>query len=216
MRGLAIAADPHAYAQNDEMCRVFLQSFCGRPPAPDRTCALRRPQSGGEIGTLPPRSGFVMRAAGMCPPRTTFCSMGCRLFHNHHGIVLGVSAGSMNAAPSCTPRPRNRAKPPTRHYSQAADERPWPDRRPASCPITSSIRDHVLDGQKVEDIALADSKKRHFSRFAGRLVYSVRRRQRGFIRQSWYFADGWKRSTKTEDVLRPTVSATKAELRQPC
>ncbi len=27
VRGLAIAADPHAYAQNDEMCRVFLQSF---------------------------------------------------------------------------------------------------------------------------------------------------------------------------------------------
>ena len=27
VRGLAIAADPHAYAQNDEMCRVFAQSF---------------------------------------------------------------------------------------------------------------------------------------------------------------------------------------------
>lgn len=25
--GLAIAADPYAYEQNDEMCRVFAQSF---------------------------------------------------------------------------------------------------------------------------------------------------------------------------------------------
>ena len=69
VRGLAIAADPHAYAQNDEMCRVFLQSFADAhlPLTELVPCDARNQE---EIGTLLPRSGFVMLCGGQ--PRTTF------------------------------------------------------------------------------------------------------------------------------------------------
>ena len=53
-----------------------------------------------EIGSLLPQSGFVMLCGGHVPTQNHFfAQLGLPgLFHNYHGIVLGVSAGSMNAA----------------------------------------------------------------------------------------------------------------------
>ena len=71
VRGLAIAADPHAYAQNDEMCRVFLQSFADAhlPLTELVPCDARNQE---EIGTLLPRSGFVMLCGGHVPTQNHF------------------------------------------------------------------------------------------------------------------------------------------------
>ena len=156
VRGLAIAADPHAYAQNDEMCRVFLQSFADAhlPLTELVPCDARNQE---EIGTLLPRSGFVMLCGGHVPTQNHFfAQLGLPgLFHNYHGIVLGVSAGSMNAA----------------RLVYAAPEEPGEAADPGYCrwlnglgltetrilPHYQFIREHVLDGQKMEDIALADS-----------------------------------------------------------
>ncbi len=115
MLGLAIAADPYAYAQNDEMCRVFLQSFAdAHLPLTANLCPAT-PAMQEEIGSLLPRSGFVMLCGGHVPTQNHFfAQLGLPgLFHNYHGIVLGVSAGSMNAARWCMPPRRSRVKPPT-------------------------------------------------------------------------------------------------------
>ena len=53
--GLAIAADPYAYEQNDEMCRVFAQSFANVPPAPD--------------GAHPPAMPAMLRRSVLFCPR---------------------------------------------------------------------------------------------------------------------------------------------------
>ena len=99
VRGLAIAADPHAYAQNDEMCRVFAQSFANAhlPLTALIPCDARNAE---EIGSLLPQSGFVMLCGGHVPTQNHFfAQLGLPgLFHNYHGIVLGVSVGSMTAA----------------------------------------------------------------------------------------------------------------------
>ena len=154
VRGLAIAADPHAYAQNDEMCRVFLQSFADAhlPLTELVPCDARNQE---EIGTLLPRSGFVMLCGGHVPTQNHFfAQLGLPgLFHNYHGIVLGVSAGSMNAA----------------RLVYAAPEEPGEAADPGYCrwlnglgltktrilPHYQFIREHILDGQRMEDIALA-------------------------------------------------------------
>ena len=81
------------------MCRVFLQSFADAhlPLTELVPCDARNQE---EIGTLLPRSGFVMLCGGHVPTQNHFfAQLGLPgLFHNYHGIVLGVSAGSMNAA----------------------------------------------------------------------------------------------------------------------
>ena len=69
--GLAIAADPYAYEQNDEMCRVFAQSFAdAHLPLPD----LRR-RGQGHYKTLPPLPwsrhcrgyrGSIIQDSGRC------------------------------------------------------------------------------------------------------------------------------------------------------
>lgn len=92
--GLAIAADPHAYEENDEMCRVFLQSFAdAHLPLTDLIPCDARNQD--EIGTLLPQSGFVMLCGGHVPTQNHFFArIGLAgLFHSYHGIVMGVSAG---------------------------------------------------------------------------------------------------------------------------
>ena len=64
--GLAIAADPYAYEQNDEMCRVFAQSFANAhlPLTALIPCDARNAE---EIGSLLPQSGFVMLCGGHVP-----------------------------------------------------------------------------------------------------------------------------------------------------
>ena len=147
--GLAIAADPYAYEQNDEMCRVFAQSFANAhlPLTALIPCDARNAE---EIGSLLPQSGFVMLCGGHVPTQNHFfAQLGLPgLFHNYHGIVLGVSAGSMNAA----------------HIVYAAPEEPGEAADPGYCrwlnglgltktrilPHYQFIREHILDGMTHE------------------------------------------------------------------
>ena len=109
VRGLAIAADPHAYAQNDEMCRVFLQSF----------------------------------------------------------------------ADAHLPLTETRILP---HYQ--------------------FIREHILDGQRMEDIALADSRKRHFLALPDGSYLMCSDGHEALYGKAWYFADGTlEEINEDEDVL---------------
>lgn len=147
--GLAIAADPYAYEQNDEMCRVFAQSFANAhlPLTALIPCDARNAE---EIGSLLPQSGFVILCGGHVPTQNHFfAQLGLPgLFHNYHGIVLGVSAGSMNAA----------------HIVYAAPEEPGEAADPGYCrwlnglgltktrilPHYQFIREHILDGMTHE------------------------------------------------------------------
>ena len=76
--GLAIAADPYAYEQNDEMCQVFAQSFANAhlPLTALIPCDARNAE---EIGSLLPQSGFVMLCGGHVPTQNHFLlSWACR------------------------------------------------------------------------------------------------------------------------------------------
>ena len=135
------------------LARVFLQSFAdAHLPLTDLVPCDARNQE--EIGTLLPQSGFVMLCGGHVPTQNHFfAQLGLPgLFHDYHGIVLGVSAGSMNAA----------------RLVYAAPEEPGEAADPAYCrwlnglgltetrilPHYQFIRERMLDGQKVEDIAV--------------------------------------------------------------
>ena len=166
VRGLAIAADPHAYAQNDEMCRVFLQSFADAhlPLTELVPCDARNQE---EIGTLLPRSGFVMLCGGHVPTQNHFfAQLGLPgLFHCRWLNGLGLT--------------ETRILP---HYQ--------------------FIRDHILDGQKVEDIALADSRKRHFLALPDGSYLMCSDGHEALYGKAWYFADGTlEEINEDEDVL---------------
>ena len=164
VRGLAIAADPHAYAQNDEMCRVFLQSFADAhlPLTELVPCDARNQE---EIGTLLPRSGFVMNAARLVyaapeEPGEAADPGYCRWLNG-----LGLT--------------KTRILP---HYQ--------------------FIREHILDGQRMEDIALADSRKRHFLALPDGSYLMCSDGHEALYGKAWYFADGTlEEINEDEDVL---------------
>lgn len=183
------------------MCRVFLQSFADAhlPLTELVPCDARNQE---EIGTLLPRSGFVMLCGGHVPTQNHFfAQLGLPgLFHNYHGIVLGVSAGSMNTA----------------RLVYAAPEEPGEAADPGYCrwlnglgltetrilPHYQFIREHILDGQKVEDIALADSKKRHFLALPDGSYLMCSDGHEALYGKAWYFADGTlEEINEDEDVL---------------
>lgn len=147
--GLAIAADPYAYEQNDEMCRVFAQSFANAhlPLTALIPCDARNAE---EIGSLLPQSGFVMLCGGHVPTQNHFfAQLGLPgLFHNYHGIVLGVSAGSMNAAHIVYAAPEEPGEAADPHYSRWMNGLGLTETR--ILPHYQFIREHILDGMTHE------------------------------------------------------------------
>lgn len=199
--GLAIAADPYAYEQNDEMCRVFAQSFANAhlPLTALIPCDARNAE---EIGSLLPQSGFVMLCGGHVPTQNHFfAQLGLPgLFHNYHGIVLGVSASSMNAAHIVYAAPEEPGEAADPHYSRWMNGLGLTETR--ILPHYQFIRDHVLDGQKMEDIALADSKKRHFLALPDGSYILCADGSEALYGRGWYFADGMMEEiNEDEDVL---------------
>ena len=155
-----------------------------------------------EIGSLLPQSGFVMLCGGHVPTQNHFfAQLGLPgLFHNYHGIVLGVSAGSMHAAHIVYAAPGEPGEAADPHYSRWMNGLGLTETR--ILPHYQFIRDHVLDGQKVEDIALADSKKRHFLALPDGSYILCADGSEALYGRGWYFADGMMEEiNEDEDVL---------------
>ena len=74
--GLAIAADPYAYEQNDEMCRVFAQSFANAhlPLTALIPCDARNASYG---------YGGCSRSTDICTADTGSCCGTCRYRQEH-------------------------------------------------------------------------------------------------------------------------------------
>ena len=200
-RGLAIAADPHAYAQNDELCRVFRQSFADAhlPLTELVPCDARNQE---KIGTLLAQSTFVMLCGGHVPTQNHFFSqMGLpALLQGYHGIVLGKSAGSMNAARLVYAQPEEPGEAADPHYCRWLSGLGLTDTR--ILPHYQFIRNRILDGQKIEDIALADSYKHPFLALPDGSYLMCADGHETLYGKAWYFADGTAEEiNEDEDVL---------------
>ena len=178
--GLAIAADPTAYEQNDEMCRVFLQSF-GQAHLPLIDLVPCDARNQDELSTLLPQSGFVMLCGGHVPTQNHFFArIGLAgLFHNYHGIVMGVSAGSMNAARIVYAAPEEPGEAADPHYSRWLNGLGLTETRILphyqfirACAGRAEDGGHRPCGQQ----------EAAFPRPAGRLLSDVRRRPRDPVR----------------------------------
>lgn len=187
--GLAIAADPDAHEANDEMCRVFLPAFAaaGVPLAGLVPCDGR---NSGQIAELLSRCGFVMLCGGHVPTQNLFFGqLGLReLMQNYGGIVMGVSAGSMNCARLVYASPEEAGEAADPDFKRWLNGLALTETR--ILPHYQFIRGTEVDGQRVEDIALADSRKHPFYALEdGSYILSARGRETLYGR-AWYFADG--------------------------
>ena len=192
-RALFVTAFPDGFLGNDENRDIFQEALrlSGLTVSKMDVCDNRNP------ACSPEQYDVVILGGGHVPTQNHFfAQLGLPgLFHNYHGIVLGVSAGSMNAA----------------RLVYAAPEEPgeacrWLNglglTKTRILPHYQFIREHILDGQRMEDIALADSRKRHFLALPDGSYLMCSDGHEALYGKAWYFADGTlEEINEDEDVL---------------
>ncbi len=200
-RGLALTADPKAFVQNDDMCAVFLQSFANAhlPLASLTPCDDRNRD---EIAPLLNQCDFLMLCGGHVPTQNHFFSqLGLPgLLRSFHGIVLGVSAGSMNAANLVYAAPEEAGEAVDPTYCRWLPGLGLTQTR--ILPHYQFICSNLLDGQRIADIALADSYKHPFIALPDGSYLMCADGHETLYGKGWYFADGMMEEiNEDEDVL---------------
>ena len=200
--GLALASDPYGHERTDEMCRAFAQSFsdAGLPLADLIPCDSRNQE---EIGELLPQCGFLMLCGGHVPTQNHFfAQIGLpALLQSYHGIILGMSAGSMNAARIVYAQPEEPGEASDPHFSRWLPGLGLTETR--ILPHFQCIRRWRVDGETIEDLALADSKKHPFLALAGGSYILRADGHETLYGEAWYFADGTCELVNEEGQVLP-------------
>lgn len=162
MNVLLISAFPDNYELNDEMCRSMRDEFIKTGLSVNRfeVCDMRN-----ECTILKEIEafGFVILGGGHVPTENAFfAKIGLKtLLSNFNGIVMGISAGSMNCAEEVYAQPELEGEsedPAYRRFIQGLALT-----KCSVIPHYQAIKDDVLDGKNViTDIALPDSHGRKF------------------------------------------------------
>lgn len=188
-RGLMLAADPDNFGGNDQMRDAFAESFrqAGLPLADIALCDRRNQD---EIGALVNSSSFIMLCGGHVPTQNRFfAALGLpALLQGFEGIVLGISAGTMNAARIVYAQPEEPGEATDPHYARwiaglgLTDTSVWPH--------FQRSRYLTVDGQSLMDIGLADSRHRPFYALPdGSYILGVDGHET-LYGEGWYFANG--------------------------
>ena len=184
--GTVIAASPDEYDLNDEMARTFAGCFAyhGMKLAGMTLIDGRNP---GEAARAIAASGVVILGGGHVPTQNAFLRrLGAReLLQGFGGMVMGISAGSMNCAATVYAQPEMPGESTDPAYRRFLPGLGLTDVN--VLPHYQETRHFTLDGRRLfEDITFADSHGRVFYALPdGSYVYN------GAIwGEAWRIADG--------------------------
>ncbi len=200
--GAYLAADPDDYAGNDRAADSFARSFCraSLPVAEMAVCDGRNPD---EIGELLTKCGFLILGGGHVPTQNHFfAQLGLpALLQGYNGVVIGISAGSMNAARIVYAQPELQGEAADPDYSRwlpglgLTDTSIWPHYQRS--------RSLYVDGQCLMDIGLADSCHRPFLALPDGSYILCADGQETLYGEGWYFADGTAGKINDEGQVLP-------------
>ena len=187
--GLLLAADPEAHAANDEAAGFFAGCLAraGLRLESMTVCDSRNQD---EIGGLLARCNFLILGGGHVPTQNHFFSaIGLpALLQSYEGIVLGISAGSMNAARIVYAQPEEPGEATDHQYCRwmaglgLTDISIWPHYQYA--------KDKAVDGTPLMEIALADSKRRPFFALPDGSYILCADGHETLYGEGWYFSAG--------------------------
>ena len=103
---LIIASDPDAFAGNDEMAATFEGCFAAAEIELEDVCVLDS-RNADDAAELVAQSGVILLSGGHVPTENAFfASMDLRdLLADFDGVIIGISAGSMNCADTVYAQP---------------------------------------------------------------------------------------------------------------
>jgi len=161
-RFLTIAAYPQAHLHNEEMAETFAGCFAyhGMPFVETAILDSRTQQN---AASLVSRADVILLAGGHVPTENAFFrEIGLRkLLAGFQGVILGVSAGSMNAADTVYAQPEEAGEAVDPAYKRFIPGLGLTQHN--ILPHYNLVKDNVLDGMRLfEEITFGDSVDRTF------------------------------------------------------
>ena len=161
-RFLAIAAWKDDHARNDEMAQTFAGCFAWHGMAFSGVQVLDS-RNQAHAADLVANSDVILLAGGHVPTQNEFFQqIGLRkLLAGYPGVIMGVSAGSMNAADTVYAQPEEAGEATDPAYQRFIPGLGLTDVN--VLPHYHMVRDNVLDGLRLfEDVTFGDSRGRCF------------------------------------------------------
>ena len=156
-RFLVIAAWPEEHARNDEMANTFAGCFAWHGMGFTQVTVLdSRNQT--DAAELVASSDVILLAGGHVPTENAFFkAIGLReLLAEYPGVIMGVSAGSMNAAETVYIQPEEAGEAIDPHFVRWTQGLGLTDKN--ILPHYNMVRDNILDGLRLfEDVTYPDS-----------------------------------------------------------
>lgn len=189
-RCVMVSAYPDAHAHNDEMAETFAGCFAYHGMALSSMVMLdSRNQHRAE--ELIRRADVVMLAGGHVPTQNAwFRRLGLRtLLEGFDGVVMGISAGSMNSAEVVYAQPEEPGESIDPNY-----QRYLPGlglTRLQILPHYQMVKDNLIDGQRLfEDVTFRDSMGQTFYVLEDGSYIRCQGDQAEIFGQSWLLRDG--------------------------
>ena len=159
---LIISADPENYEMNDEMLETFWAAFSYHGmPFEDMAVCDERNES--DIEELIEESDMIILGGGHVPTQNAFFErIHLReILQEYPGVVMGISAGTMNCAETVYAQPELEGESRDPDYQRFIQGLGLVDLM--ILPHYQMVKDNVLDGQRLyEDITYSDSMGREF------------------------------------------------------
>ena len=161
-RLVVVCSDPFNFPLNDEMCGTFTECFNyhGLPVASSVMLDSRNARDAGRLIAL---SDAVLLGGGHVPTQNAFfAEIGLRaLLREYTGVIIGVSAGSMNCTDTVYAQPELPGESVDPDYRRFLPGLALS--RVQILPHYQMVKDNLLDGRRlIEDITFGDSFGREF------------------------------------------------------
>jgi len=156
-RFLVIAAYPDEHARNDEMAQTFAGCFAWHGMEFTAVHVLDS-RNQADAAELVASSDVILLAGGHVPTENAFFKQsGLReLLVDYKGVIMGVSAGSMNAADTVYVQPEEAGEAIDPHFVRWTQGLGLTDKN--ILPHYNMVRDNILDGLRLfEDVTYPDS-----------------------------------------------------------
>ena len=154
---LVIAAWPDDHARNDEMAQTFAGCFAWHGMGFSQVDVLdSRTQE--HAAELVAHSDVILLSGGHVPTENAFFkAIGLReLLTGYKGVIMGVSAGSMNAADTVYVQPEEAGEAGDPHFVRWTQGLGLTDKN--ILPHYNMVKDNILDGLRLfEDVTYPDS-----------------------------------------------------------
>ena len=186
---LFICSDPNSHDMTKNFIQITKDAF-GRAGIPLGKCTALDARNARWAWRLIPESEFIILMGGHVPTQNAFFQRMRlrRLIQKFDGVIMGISAGSMNSAENVYSQPEESGE------SSPSFQRFLHGLGLAQInilPHYQQVKDYILDGKRLyEDVTFADSMGHTFHVFPDGTYYFQNEEEKTIYGECWRITDG--------------------------